>query len=462
MAHHIATDQSGAIEKATIRRITRRLLPFLVLLYFLNFLDRVNVSFAALQMNADLGMSQAAYGFGACLFFIGYFIFEVPSNMILHKVGARIWIARIAVTWGAISASTAFIQTEMHFFIVRFMLGFAEAGLLPGLILYLTYWYPERHRARIVALLYIAVPLSSVLGGPLSTAIIQHADGLFGLAGWRNMFLLEGLPTVIVGVVTFFYLTSRPAEAKWLTDEQRGWLQRSLDDEAQVIASRQGTTKEHRGLFSALKDIRIVTMSAILFGIFYGFYGVSFFLPQMISAMSVEWGVEFSLVEIGLITAAPFAVGTVTMILVSRHSDRKGERVWHTAIAMLVAAAGITIAVLGNSSPYVMLVGIALLLSGVLSATSTFWAVPPTILTGMALAAGIGLMNSFANLSGFIGPYFAGYLKDRTGTFDVPMYVIGGVLVVAALVLLGSRRGLSGASVTTETSIPDEVVSSGR
>ncbi|MCD2097353.1 MFS transporter [Rhodococcus rhodochrous] len=459
MAHHIDTDQNDAIEKVTIGRITRRLLPFLVLLYFLNFLDRVNVSFAALQMNADLGMSQAAYGFGAGLFFIGYFIFEVPSNMILHKVGARIWIARIAVSWGVVSAATAFVQTEVQFFIARFMLGFAEAGLLPGLILYLTYWYPERHRARIVALLYIAVPLSSVLGGPLSTAIMQHADGFLGLAGWRAMFLIEGLPTVIVGVVTFFYLTSRPAEAKWLTGEQRRWLVRSLDAEAQATVSRQGTANGHRGVFSALKDIRVVSLSVVLFGIFYGFYGVSFFLPQMISGMSADWGVEFSLVQVGFITAVPFAIGTVAMILVSRHSDRKSERIWHTAVSMLVAGAGITIAVLGNSSPYVMLLGIALLLSGVLSATSTFWAIPPRILTGMALAAGIGLMNSFANLSGFIGPYVAGYMKDLTGTFDAPMYIIGAVLVVATLVLLGMRRGLDDASVTTETSVPDEVAS---
>lgn len=459
MAHHIGTDQNDAIEKVTIGRITRRLLPFLVLLYFLNFLDRVNVSFAALQMNADLGMSQAAYGFGAGLFFIGYFIFEVPSNMILHKVGARIWIARIAVSWGVVSAATAFVQTEVQFFIARFMLGFAEAGLLPGLILYLTYWYPERHRARIVALLYIAVPLSSVLGGPLSTAIMQHADGFLGLAGWRAMFLIEGLPTVIVGVVTFFYLTSRPAEAKWLTGEQRRWLVRSLDAEAQATVSRQGTANGHRGVSSALKDIRVVSLSVVLFGIFYGFYGVSFFLPQMISGMSADWGVEFSLVQVGFITAVPFAIGTVAMILVSRHSDRKSERIWHTAVSMLVAGAGITIAVLGNSSPYVMLLGIALLLSGVLSATSTFWAIPPRILTGMALAAGIGLMNSFANLSGFIGPYVAGYMKDLTGTFDAPMYIIGAVLVVATLVLLGMRRGLDDASVTTETSVPDEVAS---
>ncbi|RQM35457.1 MFS transporter [Rhodococcus ruber] len=453
MTHHIDAAQGEVSEKATIGRITRRLLPFLILLYFLNFLDRVNVSFAALQMNSDLGMSQAAFGFGAGLFFVGYFVFEVPSNMILHKVGARIWIARIAVSWGLVSAATAFVQNEIQFFVARFLLGFAEAGLLPGLILYLTYWYPERHRARIVALLYVAVPLSSVIGGPLSTAIMQHFDGFLGLAGWRAMFLIEGLPTVVLGVVTFFYLTSRPSQAEWLTEDQRRWLENEL------AADGPERVEGHQGSLRSLKDVRVVSMSVVLFGIFYGFYGVSFFLPQMISGMSESWGLEFSLVQVGLITALPFVVGTVAMILMSRRSDRTGERIWHTGISMLVAAAGITIAVVGNWSPYIMLVGIALLLSGVLSATSTAWSIPPRFLTGMALAAGIGLMNSFANLSGFIGPYVAGYMKDVTGSFDTPMYIIGAVLVGAAIVLLAMRRGLDDAPAVAEAAKPDEVVS---
>lgn len=438
MTERIQADDTGKLEKATIGRITRRLVPFLVLLYFLSFLDRINVSFAALEMNSDLGISQAAFGFGAGLFFIGYFIFEVPSNIILHKVGSRIWIARIAVTWGAISASTAFVQNETQLFIVRFLLGFAEAGLLPGIILYLTYWYPSRYRARIVALLYLAVPLSSVLGGPLSTAIMQYFDGtFFGLAGWRAMFLIEGLPTVACGVITFFYLTNRPSEAKWLTSDQKAWVADNLDG-----ADEHSTSI--RDAFRAMKDIRVVCTSFVLFSIFYGFYGVFFFFPQMIKELSARWGVEFSLVQIGLVTAIPFAIGTIVMLLVSRRSDRSEDRVKFTAVPMFVAAAGVSVSVLGGSSPYIMLLGIAILLAGVLSATASAWALPPSFLSGMALAAGIALMNSFANLSGFIGPYVAGYLRDTTGSFDAALWIAAGVLTTAAVVLLTMRSRLRG------------------
>lgn len=425
------------LEKSTVTRVTRRVVPILVVLYFLSFLDRTNISFAALEMNADLGISQSAFGLGAGLFFIGYFFFEVPSNIILHRVGARVWIARIAVTWGFLSASTGFVQNEFQLYIVRFLLGAAEAGLLPGIILYLTYWFPPQYRARIVAYVYLAVPLSTVLGGPISTAIIQYFDGtFFGLEGWRTMFLLEGLPTVVCGIVVFFYLTNRPSEAKWLNSDQKAWLAANVGD------SSGGNSTSIRSAFKAMKDIRVVCTTIVLFSIMYAFYGTFFFFPTMVQELSVTWGSEFSVFQVGLITAIPFTFGTIVMILVSRLSDRSNNRVAFIAVPMLIGAAGIGVSVLGNGSAYIMLLGIAILLGGLLSAISTAWTLPASFLSGMALAAGLALMNSFANLSGFIGPYAAGFLRDTTGSFSLTMWVGAAVLAAGAVILLALRSKL--------------------
>ncbi|MCA1821310.1 MAG: MFS transporter, partial [Pseudonocardia sp.] len=313
--------QPVAPASRTARKITVRLVPFLGLLYLVNYLDRVNVGFAALTMNADLGLSAAAYGLGAGLFFIGYFFFEVPSNIILHRVGARIWIARIMITWGLVASATAFIQGQTSFYVVRVLLGVTEAGFFPGIIMYLSYWFPRAQRAKIVALFFLAVPLSSVIGSPLSTLLLQHGDGVLGFdAGWRFMFFVEGVPAVLLGVLVLLLLPSRPRHATWLTEQESSTL------EAHIAAEDSREVGGDTLSRAALTDPRVIALSVIYFGIVFGLYVLAFFLPQVIKGFQKQFQVTFSLVEIGLITAVPYAFASVAMVLWARHSDRTGER----------------------------------------------------------------------------------------------------------------------------------------
>ena len=313
-----------------VRKARWRLLPLLAFCYLLNYVDRVNVGFAAVTMRPDLGMSATAYGLGAGLFFIGYFLFEVPSNVIMHRVGARVWIARIMISWGIIASATAFIQGEISFYVVRFLLGFAEAGFFPGILLYLTYWFPRVQRARVIALTFLAVPLSSVFGGPLSGLLIDHGAGVLGFdAGWRFMFFVEGLPALILGIVVLFVLPSRPRDARWLSPEEREALERAIEaeDEEQV--------PHGLGVRGALKDGRVIALSVVYFGIVFGLYVLAFFLPQVIADLKGT----LSTTQIGLVTAIPYAVAAVVMVLVARHSDRTGERTFHVAVPALTELA---------------------------------------------------------------------------------------------------------------------------
>jgi len=419
------------VERRLIRKVTVRLVPFLGLLYLINYLDRVNLGFAALTMNGDLGLSAAAYGLGAGLFFIGYFFFEVPSNIILHRVGARVWIARIMVTWGLVASATAFIQGEISFYVVRVLLGVAEAGFFPGIILYLTYWFPRAQRAKIVALFFLAVPLSSVIGSPLSTLLIQNGNGVLGFdAGWRFMFFVEGVPAVLLGVLVLALLPSRPGQAKWLTEQEISALEaRIVEEEAREVPVR-----------AALIDPRVTALSVIYFGIVYGLYVLAFFLPQVIKGFQKQFQVTFSLVEIGLITAVPYAVASVAMVLWARHSDRTGERAGHVAIAAFVGAVAIAAALYMNS-PLLVMVCITVCAIGVYSAIPVFWQLPNAFLTGVGAAAGIGLINSFGNLSGFLGPYLTGWLQGLTGSFRPGLWVVAGFMVLAGVIALSLRAG---------------------
>lgn len=414
-----------------IRKVTVRLVPFLGLLYLINYLDRVNLGFAALTMNSDLGLSAAAYGLGAGLFFIGYFFFEVPSNIILHRVGARVWIARIMVTWGMVASATAFIQGEISFYVVRVLLGVAEAGFFPGIILYLTYWFPRAQRAKIVALFFLAVPLSSVIGSPLSTLLIQSGDGVLGFdAGWRFMFFVEGVPAVLLGVLVLAFLPSRPRQAKWLTEQESSALEaRIAEENARELPVR-----------AALIDPRVIALSVVYFGIVYGLYVLAFFLPQVIKGFQKQFQVTFSLVEIGLITAVPYAVASVAMVLWARHSDRTGERTGHVAIAAFVGAVAIAAALYMNS-PLLVMVCIIVCAIGVYAAIPVFWQLPNAFLTGVGAAAGIGLINSFGNLSGFLGPYLTGWLQGLTGSFRPGLWVVAGFMVLAGVIALSLRTG---------------------
>lgn len=417
-----------------VRTATKRLIPLLALAYLLNYIDRVNVGFASLTMNADLGLSAAAYGLGAGLFFVGYFFFEVPSNVILHRVGARIWIARIMVTWGVVASSTAFIQGEIGFYVVRVLLGIAEAGFFPGIILYLTYWFPRVERARIVALFFLAVPLSSVVGGPLSTWLISVGDGALGFdADWRFMFFVEGIPAVLLGVAVLWLLPDRPTRARWLPTDQAVAL------EERIAAEDAAAAGQDRGVAAALRDGRVVALSVVYFGIVFGLYVLAFFLPQIVAGFEQQFGADYSLVEVGLITAVPYAIASVTMVLWARRSDRSGERPLHVAVPAVVGAVAIAGA-LYMDSPLLVMACVTVCAIGVFAAIPPFWSLPNAFLTGAGAAAGIGLINSFGNLSGFVGPFVAGWLKDLTGDSRAGMWVVAVMMLMSAAIAIGFRR----------------------
>jgi MFS transporter, ACS family, tartrate transporter len=424
-----ATAQDQVVQGA-VRKAMWRLLPFLGFCYFLNYVDRTNVGFASLTMNADLGLSATAYGLGAGLFFVAYFFFEVPSNVILHKVGARVWIARIMVTWGIIASATAFVQGEVSFYIVRLLLGAAEAGFFPGIILYLTYWFPRVQRAKVVALFFLAVPISTVVGSPISTLLIQNGDGVWGFdAGWRFMFFVEGLPSILVGFLVLFLLTDRPSKAKWLSAEEREAL------ENKIAAEDSEQVRHTTGIREGLKDSRVVGLSFVYFGIVFGSYVLSFFLPQVVSDLQERFGIEFSIAQIGLITAIPYAVACVVMVLNARHSDRTGERRLHVAVPAFIGAAGVAVA-LFLDSPYLIIAALTLTAVGVNAAIPVFWQLPSTFLTGVGAAAGIAMINSFGNIGGFAGPYLTGWLRDLTGNNKSGFFVVAGLMVMAGIVVL--------------------------
>ncbi|MCU1619250.1 MAG: ttuB [Modestobacter sp.] len=427
--------EETAVDRRVVRKAARRLLPLLVLLYLVNYLDRVNVGFAALRMNADLGLSSAAYGLGAGLFFIGYFFFEVPSNVVLHKVGARLWIARIMITWGLVASATAFVQGEVSFYVVRVLLGIAEAGFFPGILLYLTYWFPRAERARIVALTFLAVPLASVIGSPLSTVLIQHGDGLLGFdAGWRFMFFVEGLPALALGVAVLFLLPSRPSSARWLTSSEATALEEHLAaEDAREVGSEVPTRQ-------ALTDPRVLALSVVYFGIVFGLYVLAFFLPQVIAGFQEQFGTTFSLLQVGLVTAVPYAFAAVAMVLWARHSDRTGERALHVAVPAFVGAVAIA-AALYMSSPLAVMVCVTVCAIGVYAAIPVFWQLPTRLLSGVGAAAGIALINSFGNLAGFAAPYLTGWLEDLTGSFRTGLWVVAVLMVAAGLIALRSRPG---------------------
>ncbi len=326
------TDGGGVapseIETRVVKKVARRLIPFLILLYFVNYLDRTNIAFAKLTMSADLGMTETMFGLASGLFFVGYLLFEVPSNLALHRFGARLWIARIMLTWGILAAALAFVPNVGSLYFLRILLGIAEAGFFPpGVLLYLTFWFPKKYRVRLMGLFLLTLPLSSALGAPpLSAAIIQYGDGLFGLAGWRVMYLIEGLPAVILAFVVWFYLTDRPADAKWLTLEERTWLMKSMADEEKELGDAG-----HQSAGKTLRDPRVIGFGLVYFGITYGLYALSFFLPSIVAGFKQTFDTDFSLVETGLIVAVPYAIGAVAMVLWSRHSDKTGERMWHVA-----------------------------------------------------------------------------------------------------------------------------------
>ena len=430
------------VETSLIRKVRGRLLPFLVMLYFAAFIDRVNVSFAALTMNRDLGLNAYAYGLGAGIFFLGYCLFEVPSNLILYRVGARRWIARIMITWSLIGAAMAFVQGPESFWSLRFLLGVAEAGFFPGIVYYLTRWAPATHRAQMIGTFMAAIPISTALGAPLSGAIL-HLDGVFGVAGWRWLFLCEAVPSLLLGVCTWMWLPDSPAEAKWLTAGEKEWLARVLEAEA---ACRDA---KYRGpLFRTLTDPRILALSVCYFGADMGLYGVVLWVPQVLASAGVP---ESSVIYV---VAIPYALAAIAMIFWSRHSDRTRERLWHIAGASLLGFAGLAATAYLTDSPRLAVLAVTVGAIGTLAILPIFWLLPAAILGGAAAAAGIALINTVGNVGGFAGPYIVGWVKATTGSFTYGLLVVaGGLLLSGIMVLLighdsRSELPISAAAVT--------------
>jgi ACS family tartrate transporter-like MFS transporter len=418
---------TDGIAAVAVARVSRRLIPFLFLLYILNFLDRVNVGFAALEMNRDLGFGPAVYGFGAGVFFLGYCLFEVPSNLVLYRTGARLWIARIMVTWGLAASAMMLVHTPWSFYAFRFLLGVAEAGFFPGIIFYLTYWYPARERARAYAWFLAAIPVCGVIGGPISGALLG-LDGRLGLEGWQWLFLLEGIPSVMVGIAVLWLLPDRPRDARWLPAVERAWLEERLAAEGHDRIAHHGES-----LRRALGNPMVWWLGLSYFLLVVALYGFALWLPQLVKASG-----EFTNFEVGMITAIPYAAAAVGMVLVGRSSDRTGERHLHLALPALVGALGF-IAVTRTGSTGLLIAALCLCAFGVLGWLGPFWALPTAFLREQAAAGGIALINSMGAVGGFVGPYLIGDIKERTGEFAPGLLVLAGSLAAAAAIVMGLR-----------------------
>jgi ACS family tartrate transporter-like MFS transporter len=415
------------VATVTLRKITLRLIPFLFVLYIVAWLDRVNVGFAALQMNSDLGFSSAAFGFGSGVFFLGYCLCEVPSNLILHRVGARRWISRIMISWGAISIAMMFVRTTPTFYILRFLLGAAEAGFFPGIVYYLSQWYPEAQRARAIAAFMTAVPVSGIVGGPLSGALLG-LNGTFGIAGWQWLFLVEGLPAILLGLIVLVYLTDRPDRAYWLSEAEKDWL-------VSKLAAERNTRSAHSiGIFAALANPTIWQLGMIFLLAAIGFYGYSFWAPLLIKSLT-----KGSDLGVGLMLGAISAVTIIFMVFNSAHSDRTDERPWHVAVALLIMAAGFFGCAL-LQQPILAVFSLALVPIGHCAAYGPFWSMPTRFLTGAPAAAGIALVVTIANVGGFLGPTVIGAMKDRFGTHGPAFLLLAACAIIAAFFSLRLRR----------------------
>jgi ACS family tartrate transporter-like MFS transporter len=412
------------IAATTLQKVRWRLIPFLFILYIVAYLDRVNVGFAAIDMNRDLGFSAAVYGMGSGLFFLTYTLLEVPSNLMLARLGARVWIARIMFTWGLASTAMIFVTGPASFYGLRLVLGAAEAGFFPGLIFYLTHWFPARERARAVALFMTATAMAGVIGAPLSSALLQ-LDGVFGLRGWQWLFLIEGLPAILLAPVVLRTLTERPEQATWLEPAEREWLSREM------AAEHAHTGHAHVTLRAALLSPRLWVVSLPYLCIVIAFYGISFWLPQMIQATS---GLNSAVVV--LLSAIPYVAATIGLVVVGASSDRTGERRWHVAVPCLIGAAGFILTAVAPQTLPVSLAMLSIAAFGIWGTLGPFWTLPTAFLRGTAAAGGIALVNSVGNVGGFVGPILVGWVRDTTGQFSAGLLLLAAILIVGAAVVL--------------------------
>jgi ACS family tartrate transporter-like MFS transporter len=420
-------EATQAIERQTIAKVSWRLLPLVAVAYCIAYIDRSNISVAALTMNKDLGFSAYLYGWGAGIFFFGYFLFEIPSNLILEKIGARIWIARIMITWGIISGLTALVTGPTSFLIIRFLLGAAEAGFFPGMILYLTYWFPAQYRGRVISTLFIAQPVANAIASSGSAAILGM-DGVLGLRGWQWIFIIEAIPAVVLGLFILRIMTDRPARAEWLADDERGWLQTRLDNENRAI-ERDGQMTWTK----ALSDPRVVALSMIYLGSVTANYGIVFFMPQIVK------GLGLSDMMTGFVSSGPYIIGTIGLLAWGWSSDRNKERRWHLITASTLGAAGLAFAAWSGAS-YWALLGMSAATAGIYGSRAAFWPMPSLFLTGTAAAGAIAMINAIGNLGGYIGPFVVGWIKDSTKSFEAGLYFLAACSLMAAVITFFAAR----------------------
>lgn len=430
--------------KAVYSKVTRHLIPFLFLCFLFSFIDRVNVGFAKLQMSAEIGLTATAFGLGAGIFFVGYVVFEIPSNLWMTKVGAKKTLARIMIGWGVVSASTMFVWNDISFYVVRFLLGAFEAGFAPGLVLFLTFWYPAAQRAKIMAYILTGIAVAGIIGGPVSGAILTGMHQVAGLSGWQWMFLLEALPTILLGFLVFRVLADSPEEADWLNAREKSIIHDALEAD-------RAAGNHHHSFAAALRDRNVWLLGFAYLSISAGAYLLTFWLPSIINELG-----EFTAWEVGLLTAIPFGVAAVMMVVVSLNSDRTKERKAHLIIAGLVGLTAL-VATTFVQSPYMSMALFAVAAAGILSTMPVFWSMPPQILTGLAAAGGIALINSLGNVGGFIAPYLTGAVVDQTGSTDIGLYVMSGLLLlglcaIALLKLSGNKSAEAPTAVPTLTS----------
>ena len=440
--------------RSALRKVNTRLMPFIFLLYLVNYIDRTALGIAAPNgMNEELQMTATLFGLASGIFFVGYILLEVPSAMAAQKSGARIWIARIAVTWGIVASLTAFVPSYEWLIFARFMLGVAEAGFAPTVLLYLTIWFSNRERPKAFAFYLLGIPISSVVAGPLASWLINVGDGIFGLTGWRFMILMTGIPAIILGIVALFYLTDRPSQAAWLTDAEKAALTHDLEDNTAAEARGHGD-----GILSSLKSGRVWVMGLAYLCVVYSLYTIGFFLPSVVSGFAERFGTDFSVLENGFIIAVPYAFAAVALLLWPRHATRSGDIGWHVLISALVGATGIVVAAFG-SDPWIVMLGVTLCAVGVISAMPLVYSLPARILSSVAVGAGLALVNTIGNVGGFAGPFVTGWLRDLFGSDQVPFVVVALLLVTAGVisVLVQSRtRAINQAMQTGDSASAPE------
>lgn len=433
---------SSDMENVVIGKVTRRLFPFMIILTMVNFIDRTNIGLAALTMNKDLGIDAATFGLAAGIFFLGYVLFEVPSNIVLHRVGANIWLARIMFTWGLVSIGMAFVTGATGLYIMRFLLGVAEAGFIPGMTLYILLWIPLRQRARITAYWILATPFAGILGGPLGGLLLQ-LDGVLGFKGWQWLFIAEGLPAIILAVATYFYLTPTPAKARWLNEDERQWLQRTLaaEDEKINAEARQKFT-----LGAALLNWRVLVLGLLYIGMNMGLQGINNWMPTIIKSLGT-----LSNLQVSSITAIPWICGAAAAVLWGRYSDRRNERYINLTIPLIIGAIGFAASAYVGS-PLLGIVCLSVAVMGIIAGYTVFWVVPGTFLTGVAVAGGIALVNSMGNIGGFIAPFTIGWIKQATGSFSYALLVLAGAMAASGVIAFLIRPARGDAALATESS----------